>query len=170
MARQCPDCKVDLRTEELLGVRLDVCPECAGIYFDDGEMVKLKESGDDAFAEVDSAVHPDEKFEPSGRDEKRMCPSCRTPMHEYVYLYTSSVKLDSCPECHGTWVEHGELEAMQRTLDEESQPINESMMRTLEHQAAIAEEISAHHQRMARQRMVTRVMRTLSMRRPWPIF
>lgn len=171
MARQCPDCKTDLRTEELLGVPLDVCPSCAGIFFDDGEMVKLKDLGDDAFAEVDDAVQPEDAMEPSGNDSKRMCPACRVPMQEYVYLYTSTVKLDSCPDCYGTWVENGELKAMREALaDAQQQPINESLMRRLEHELVIAHEEEAHRERLARSRRVVNYLRVMNMRRPWPWF
>lgn len=171
MARQCPDCKIDLRTEEILGIDLDICPECAGIFFDDGEMVKLKEQGDDAFGEVDEQVQPEEPFEPSGEPISRMCPACGEVMDEFKYLYTTHIKLDSCPKCFGTWVEHGELEAMQKALaDAESQPMNESLMRTLNHQLVIAEEEVAHQRRLYRQRRMTQVLRLLTLRRAGPPF
>lgn len=167
MSRQCPDCKIPLRTEEILGIALDVCPDCAGIYFDDGEMVKLKDMGDDVFSEVDDQVVPEGEPVPTERTTNRMCPACKFGMEEYAYLYTSKVRLDSCPKCHGTWVEHGELKAMESALSTaRTTAENPSLLRTLDHQLEIAKELSAHEQRMARSRYVQRFMRVLLTRPP----
>ncbi len=168
MARQCPDCQIELRTENLLGIDLDVCPDCAGIYFDDGEMMNLKDLGDDAFSELDDMVLPDDDvdLEEEIGTSKRMCPGCKEVMHEYNYLYTSKVRLDACPDCGGTWVEHGELTAMQQALaDAKNQPINESLMRRLVHERVVAEEMAKHEERIARQKHRTRVLRVLTLRR-----
>lgn len=168
MARQCPDCKIDLRTENLMGIDLDVCPDCAGIYFDDGEMMRLKDLGGDAMSDLDDMVLPDEdaSIEEDLGASKRMCPKCHEQMHGYNYLYTSKVRLDGCPTCGGTWVEHGELKAMQLALsDAKVQPINESVMRRLVHEAVIGEEMVKHHDRIERQKHRARVLHFLSLRR-----
>jgi Zn-finger nucleic acid-binding protein len=33
-------------------------------------------------------------------------------MYQYNYLYTSNIVLDSCDQCGGVWVDHGELMKM----------------------------------------------------------
>ena len=38
---RCPLCDVSMREVERRGVRIDVCPECRGIWLDRGELEKL---------------------------------------------------------------------------------------------------------------------------------
>lgn len=40
---QCPVCDEKLRTIERLGVELDICPSCKGIWLDRGELDKILE-------------------------------------------------------------------------------------------------------------------------------
>ena len=35
---KCPKCGADLREKEMYGVKVDVCPECSGVWFDAGEI------------------------------------------------------------------------------------------------------------------------------------
>lgn len=41
---KCPKCGADLREIDLLGVKVDQCANCLGIYFDRGELELLIES------------------------------------------------------------------------------------------------------------------------------
>ena len=47
----CPRCQEDLRQAQRLGVEIDYCPRCRGVWLDGGEMEKLLERsrGDDIF-------------------------------------------------------------------------------------------------------------------------
>ncbi len=173
MARTCPDCGCDLKSEEILGISLDVCPTCAGIWFDDGELLKLKDLGEDALDEAEGVFQPEGSEESEGKPEAtsapstRMCPCCGNAMDEFSYLYTSKVKLDSCPICLGTWVDEGELNAMREELARARQhPENKQLMRTLEHQLKVIAETSAHHDTVERHRRVARFLRVFNMRRP----
>jgi hypothetical protein len=38
---KCPKCGADLKTEDYLGIQIDRCPECLGIWFDAGEAESL---------------------------------------------------------------------------------------------------------------------------------
>lgn len=38
---RCPLCNVPMREVERRGVRIDVCPECRGVWLDGGELEKL---------------------------------------------------------------------------------------------------------------------------------
>ncbi len=42
---KCPKCGNDLVTEEYHGVEIDRCMECNGMWFDAGEVDKLKDDG-----------------------------------------------------------------------------------------------------------------------------
>ena len=37
----CPHCKVDLWPSNKLGVEIDICPKCRGIWLDRGELEKI---------------------------------------------------------------------------------------------------------------------------------
>ncbi len=167
MPRACPDCRTDLRSEEILGICLDVCPQCAGIWFDDGELLKLKELGDVAIEEVEDEIVPDKKDGAHTKASKRMCPDCGAGMEEFSYIYASQVKLDSCGNCYGTWIHEGELTAMRRALeDSRMQAENPQLMRAIEHQLVALDLEEKHKQFLDRHRTVTRVMRTFMFRRP----
>lgn len=166
MARLCPDCKTPLSEEEILGVTLDVCPDCAGIWFEDGELLKLRELGDVELDEVEDAIVPGA---PDGKHmvaTARLCPTCQSAMDEFVYLYTTKVKLDSCDKCYGTWVDDGELTAMRIALEESRlQPENAQVMRMMHHQLEAIELEDKHREFLTRHQTVAKVMRALTFRR-----
>lgn len=39
---KCPKCGADLSETAMHGVKVDVCPECRGIWFDAGELDQMK--------------------------------------------------------------------------------------------------------------------------------
>jgi hypothetical protein len=39
---KCPKCGADLRETEMQGVKVDVCPECRGVWFDAGEIDQIR--------------------------------------------------------------------------------------------------------------------------------
>lgn len=164
MARHCPDCKTLLEAEDILGIQLDVCPKCAGIWFDDGELLKLKELGDAEMAEVDDAFVPADGETTRG-DPKRLCPDCDLALQEFAYLYTSNVKLDSCEGCHGTWVEHGELRAMQAAL---ATARDHAVNPAVAHQVLAIQDESAHADFLTRHRTIARALKVISLRRSAP--
>lgn len=80
-------------------------------------------------------------------------------------MYNSPVSLDSCPLCHGIWVQDGELLAMSRFVAEKQQdPVDPAMHSRL----VVAEEMVKHDERVARTKQLQRVMGVLSLRRRYP--
>jgi len=43
---KCPKCGADLKTEALHGVQIDRCPECSGLWLDQGEIEQLMKHED----------------------------------------------------------------------------------------------------------------------------
>lgn len=43
---RCPLCNVSMREVDRRGVRIDVCPECRGVWLDAGELDKLLATGE----------------------------------------------------------------------------------------------------------------------------
>ena len=117
MLRNCPDCMKTMSKRSFLGVVLDTCDHCAGIFFDEGEICQIKERGGiGAFDELDDLVQPEPGHVAAEEHNPRTCPGCQSAMRRFRYMYTSPVFLDSCDQCGGVWVEHGELHQMRQCL------------------------------------------------------
>lgn len=83
--------------------RLDVCPECGGIWFDRGEISKLTNDRELERLIVDYAAGA----------SAIPCPRCGGPMAKRP---VAGAALDVCTACHGVWADRGELEAAMRAL------------------------------------------------------
>ncbi|MGV3619034.1 MAG: zf-TFIIB domain-containing protein [Fimbriimonas sp.] len=120
MARACPDCNLPLDAKTFNGVTVDVCARCAGIFFDEGEVNRLRLEGNDHLTEVEDALRPAEDYTAdfqTMKERPRSCPNCKRSMDKVRYLYNSTVMIDTCPGCCGVWVEDGELQRMREVLD-----------------------------------------------------
>ncbi|MDW8051187.1 MAG: zf-TFIIB domain-containing protein [Armatimonadota bacterium] len=114
--RLCPNCQIPLRPQVHLGVTIDVCPACAGMWFDADELTYLHQMDESIFPRLDALYQPEVVAYES--PWARLCPVCQQPMRPYNYLYTSDIVLDTCDNCGGVWVDHGELEKMYRVLQD----------------------------------------------------
>jgi|GEM_PF-2525711 len=118
MARHCPDCKSSLAPKSFYGMTVDACPQCAGIFFDEGEINRVRAAGPQALSELEDMVQPTMAIT-SERATLRLCPCCDKGMDTYRYQYTSKVMLDSCSDCGGLWIQDGELAAIRQYLEQE---------------------------------------------------
>jgi Zn-finger nucleic acid-binding protein len=102
---QCPRCWVEMEKEEVdvLGpnVIIDVCPKCQGIWFDDNELKKIL--GDRKLANYLT------KHIGTQSKSKLVCPRCGGLMD---LEYAEDVEIDVCLDCHGAWLDYGELERL----------------------------------------------------------
>jgi membrane associated rhomboid family serine protease len=120
VAMKCPSCSTRLRQIRSRTVVVDVCPKCAGIWFDSGE-----------FADFIRSLTEDEKispmtprlFEPrevrtlaDANEPEKICPRCNQPMRTFNYASDSNVFLDKCPSCDGIWADGGEVREVARHL------------------------------------------------------
>jgi Zn-finger nucleic acid-binding protein len=108
-----------------VGVTLDVCPRCGGIWFERGEARQLAHQPPDAlWKEVtrrDEPIRPPCHgcAAPIDRDVER-CPSCghRNVLHcprcdlEMERRTHGGLVLDLCRRCEGVWFDHAELSAI----------------------------------------------------------
>ena len=88
-----------------VGLVIDCCPRCAGIWFDAGEMRQLLQS--EALKRqflTDLRVKSAHTYDLSSGD--RRCPRCRGLMEKPV---VGGITVDVCRECSGVWLDHGEL-------------------------------------------------------------
>ena len=88
---------------EVLGpnVVIDVGPQCQGIWFDDNELKKVL--GDRKLANYLT------KHIGMQSKSKLVCPRCGGLMG---LEYAQDVEIDVCLNCHGAWLDYGELERL----------------------------------------------------------
>jgi Zn-finger nucleic acid-binding protein len=115
----CPVCKSALRPFAHGGQTIDVCPECAGIWFDAdeigpvvGELVSQGVVPDQPARDAFN-VHPKAR-----RDDEpnRLCPRCGVLTQTLNYAYDSNVILNKCPSCRGLWADKGEVQRIAQYL------------------------------------------------------
>jgi Zn-finger nucleic acid-binding protein len=112
----CPSCPIDLQQVSFEGVVIDLCPSCAGIWFDQGELGKIKSSSIHALAELDDLAS---EFEERAEAQlSKICPRDGTSLTPYFFLHTTNIELDWCPNCNGIWVEDGELAKINELVEE----------------------------------------------------
>jgi Zn-finger nucleic acid-binding protein len=109
-------------TQEL---ELDHCRRCGGVWFELGEVQRLRRHTPDALWLSVPAQPPDSRSLchschvpidrnahdcPSCGSRNRIdCPVCQRPLEPQTF---QNVRLDACRSCRGVWFDHAELEAI----------------------------------------------------------
>jgi Zn-finger nucleic acid-binding protein len=91
---------------------IDTCPNCAGIWFEDGELKALKASG--SWKEIDDELEP--SAVPIVQTDQLHCPKCDEAMDAIRFNFNTDITLNECMKCFGTWVDDGELSRMAESL------------------------------------------------------
>lgn len=105
---KCPHDGRAMEKQELDGVTIDRCSSCGGTWFDAKE---LRRVADDKELEKLATRLPMVKVASPFR-----CPRCG---YECVEGHVAEVEVDTCTECHGVWLDKGELVEAQRMLKTE---------------------------------------------------
>ncbi len=110
---QCVDGHADLIGLTFEDVRLDICPECKGVWFDAGELERCAEKPARkvlaTFGDVVSRLANEGLKGPP-----RCCPRCSKPMDKERFL--EGAWIDRCPDHHGVWLDGGEMGTVQACL------------------------------------------------------
>ena len=139
MARNCPDCKQPLTTENYHNVELDLCQECAGFWFDADELRRLLAADPLAMTVLEERALPLTTQE-HVREGVLLCPSCDGLLHVYHYDYNSPIELEACVDCGGFWVQEGELLKIQQWREAHHHATTEENHKLVIAQAAIEHE------------------------------
>lgn len=108
----CPVCKIPLIAVEREAIEIDWCPDCRGLWFDEGELELLGEKTGRKLETEDLGRRAGEQVEAGDR----RCPRCRSRM-ERLRLDdggTQVAEIDRCP-AHGFWLDRGELGTLLRS-------------------------------------------------------
>jgi Zn-finger nucleic acid-binding protein len=106
----CPDCRIEMEAQKYYGVVVDVCPACAGVWLDEGELRALMQVDPLILLSIDDRALPDVQYNPEEVVQRR-CPRCAVLLHPYRYLYESPVELDGCDAV--SWYLGGQRRAAQ---------------------------------------------------------
>jgi len=94
-----------MKLEDRLGVEIDKCPKCLGIWFDANELDKL--SGGKA---LEGSI-----FTARVLGKELRCPACNVDME---FMTVENVTIDHCPKCDGVWLDDGELKKLRLAAPE----------------------------------------------------
>lgn len=105
---RCPKCHQTMEPRTVGKVVVDHCPQCAGIWFDEGELQQgLAEGGRREFKRLSGSTEA-----PTGHDATPAdCPRCRArpPLTRVPSPTAPEVHVDACLECGGVWYDGGEV-------------------------------------------------------------
>lgn len=95
----CPNCKGLLLDETYENFPVKRCNTCYGVWLDAPELT-----------EVEDTVWADEDLKGSLEDDEKPttlnCPVCNKLMIRFNYRYYDSLKMDTCPDMHGFWLDN----------------------------------------------------------------
>ncbi len=108
---KCPKDGTPLARVTAAGIELDKCHACEGIWFDRGEMERLRDAELQEVAPVleeEGGQRPSPAGETSGYMRCPRCEHARLQGCHYTFLHP--VRIDRCERCFGVWLDKGELE------------------------------------------------------------
>ena len=97
---KCPKCstaslkQVKTTRQNLI---LDTCPQCKGIWFDQGELNHT----------FGRAINEENVPKYASEVKNALCPKCNVSLFEYCYPSTTTL-VDGCKQCQGTWLDDTE--------------------------------------------------------------
>ena len=137
VALPCPCCGCLMAVRSLVGVGLNECAECNGIWVPGNEFETLITRAIDARknAVASSADEPSPRVvgaNPAGqRVQYRRCPNCEALMQRRNFRKTSGIIVDRCSE-HGTWLDADELEQIAGFIMSGGRPDAEAFLKDME--------------------------------------
>ncbi|HPD17902.1 MAG TPA: zf-TFIIB domain-containing protein [Planctomycetota bacterium] len=122
----CPRDGAALARVKLLGLDLDKCHQCDGIWLDRGELERLRDAKVSGVEEALEKKYGNPQVQDGAVSAHMRCPRCKDArLLRYTYTYLNPVSIDRCERCHGVWVDDGELDAIlgeKQKLDEMKDP------------------------------------------------
>ncbi len=106
----CPVCGQGLKTANLAGVSVRICPQCRGTLLAQIDMIRTLEA---MSAEMLKGFDPDQKLDPvSAQPGAVNCPACARAMTKDNYCSAGLVFFDRCEACRLLWLGTDELGTM----------------------------------------------------------
>ena len=104
-AMRCPKCRDDMDLLDVGGVEIDRCSTCHGLWFDAGELEKLRDQ--EVAAAIDIGDPARGKI--SNTHDRYRCPRCGGHMQRMVDQQQRHIWYEECSSCHGAYFDAGEF-------------------------------------------------------------
>jgi Zn-finger nucleic acid-binding protein len=104
-AMRCPKCRSDMEQIMIDDTEVDRCSSCHGLWFDDGELRKLRTKEAAAVLDIGDATTGKQQNE----IEHYRCPRCAGPMNRLVDPAQPHIWFEQCGSCRGSFFDAGEL-------------------------------------------------------------
>ena len=118
---RCPHCEADLRTDFYEGIAIETCDHCGGEWIDSGELGKIVRLREEKFdPELRRAIAESTTIKPVALeklDRDLQCPKCGGETDALNYGGDTGIIVDRCTDCHGIWLDRGELEKVQMVIE-----------------------------------------------------
>jgi uncharacterized protein len=113
---RCPVDKNDMIVVEHRKIELDYCLNCAGVWFDSGELdlLVLSLAAKGASQSRNDLLTPQEA---KVKESKRKCPVCGHKMDKVWIGKETKILIDSCPRGDGLWFDGGELHQVLKQME-----------------------------------------------------
>ena len=109
---KCPACSSTLTERTAGALTVDICDSgCGGIFFDRFELSQVDEATEtegEALLKWAGST-PSKKPDQS---QRYRCPRCEMIMMRGLFKPQIPVTVDTCPQCAGVFVDHGELDSI----------------------------------------------------------
>lgn len=125
MISTCPRCKNEhFEHISIMGITVDKCSRCKGIWMDAGEYEKIIESSHQHSDMILDDLPPMEGLRLDAYTPLRvLCPSCKLILlepesvhFEFIHHY---IAIDRCKHCNGVWLDESELSLLFKYLNDE---------------------------------------------------
>ena len=112
---KCPACSNIMIVVEHEHVELDYCTDCAGVWFDIGELELLLDPAEfeQPLPSLDSILTSPEA---KSVEKKRKCPICGGKMKKSTVGHDPEVLIDACNRGDGLWFNAGEVGRLIRQI------------------------------------------------------
>ena len=98
----CPVCGQGLKTANLAGVSVRICPQCRGTLLAQIDMIRTLEA---MSAELLATLDPDVELSPVGKAAAKVsCPACGREMARDDYCSAGLAHFDRCEPCRLLWL------------------------------------------------------------------
>lgn len=112
----CSGCGGTLQETEYLGVEIDLCIHCGGVWLEDGRLKELIDAARRGLPSksVENATQFRPSFDLHEREKTRIvkCPWCIGVLKPVNYTSSSGVAIYRCINDHGVWVPKDNLERL----------------------------------------------------------
>jgi Zn-finger nucleic acid-binding protein len=106
---QCPKCKAPMEPVQIENTQVDRCTSCRGLWFDALEDQDIR--GTEAAETLDARPADPVPAPTKPRRSLIDCPRCKSPMIQMVDRMGRRIQYESCPRCHGKFLDAGEFRA-----------------------------------------------------------